>query len=60
MTLNFNNIFIPNSGIFSQLALKWRFDFAIRLEQIVQAVALYGRCAFFASITQTWWLDAGA
>ncbi len=60
MTLNFNSIFIFDSDIFSQLALKWRFDFAIRLEQIVQAVALYDRCAFFASITQPWWLDAEA
>jgi hypothetical protein len=32
MTLNFNNTFIPGSGIFSQLALKRRFDSAIRLE----------------------------
>jgi hypothetical protein len=60
MTQNSNNTSIPGSGISSQLALKRRFDFAIRLEQIVQAVALYGRCAFSASITQTWWLDAGA
>ena len=60
MTLNCSNTFIPGSGISSQLALERRLHFAIRLEQIVQAVALYGRRAFSASITQTWWLEAGA
>ena len=58
MTLNFNNIFILHFDIFSQLALKRRFHFAIHLEQIVQAVALYDRCTFFVSIAQTWWLEA--
>jgi len=58
MTLNFNNTFILDFDIFSQLALKRRFYFAIRLEQIVQAVALYDRRAFFVSIAQTWWLEA--
>jgi len=56
MTLDSNNTSIPGSGISSQLALERRFHFAIRLEQIVQAVALYGRRAFSASIAQTWWL----
>lgn len=60
MTLNVDNTFIPDSDIFSQLVLKRRFHFAMRLEQIVQAVALYGRRAFSVSITQTWWLEAEA
>jgi len=60
MTLNADNTFIPDSGISSQLVLERRFHFAMRLEQIVQAVALYDRRAFSASITQTWWLEAGA
>ncbi len=59
MTLDSNNTSIPGFGISSQLALERRFHFAIRLEQIVQAVALYGRRAFSASIAQTWWLEAG-
>ena len=43
MTLDFKNTFILDSDVFSRLALKRRFYFAIRLEQIVSAVVLYGR-----------------
>ena len=60
MTLNSNNTSVPNSAISRNLVLKRRIDFAIRLERIGQVVALYSRCTFSVSITQTWWPKAGA